>query len=497
MIRKKRMAFIAGLAAVLVGVWPAGAQTYTGDINIVPIRLEQQGDSLYIDMEIRMSNVRVRSGMSVDLAPKLISSARAAGLPVVSVKGKRNYKAYERGLALEGTSPGAVAKSSRNIVVKGYGNREASLEYRYTLRFEPWMADAKLDLERDDCGCGRSNLFSVLRIADSIKRELPPVMYVPAQPVLVFVQPEAEEVKSRELQAECKLDFIVSRTTIDPAYMNNPRELAKIRGVIDELKNDPSITISGLEIVGYASPEGTLATNKRLSEGRATALRNYLASLYDFPRNIYKISFGGENWDGLVKALENTDMAHKQEVLDIISFIPIESGRESRIMNLYGGEPYRYMLKTIFPGLRTALCKIDYEIKGFGAQDALEVFRTRPQNLSLNEFYLAANQIEKGSPEFVEVFETAVRMYPDDPVANLNAAIAALQNGNAGSAEKYLDKVAAAPQNDEGAYCNAVGVLHWLKGELDEAGSYFERAVAAGSEEGALNLGEINKLKSQ
>ena len=121
-------------------------------------------------------------------------------------------------------------------------------------------------------------------------------------PFFAYLQPKAEEVKSRDIQAECFLDFEVNKINIRPEYMNNPKELAKIRAMIDELKSDPSIKVNKLDIVGYASPEGSLANNKRLSEGRAMALRDYLASRYDSREISYFIIFGGENWDGLVKA---------------------------------------------------------------------------------------------------------------------------------------------------------------------------------------------------
>ena len=54
-------------------------------------------------------------------------------------------------------------------------------------------------------------------------------------------------------------------------YMNNPQELAKIRAMIDDLKSDASVKVKRLDIIGYASPEGTLEANKRLSEGRANS----------------------------------------------------------------------------------------------------------------------------------------------------------------------------------------------------------------------------------
>lgn len=44
--------------------------------------------------------------------------------------------------------------------------------------------------------------------------------------------------------------------------------------------------------------------------------------------------------------------------------------------------------------------------------------------------YLVAQEMEPGSDEYNATFATAVRMFPDDPVANLNAANTALRLGD-------------------------------------------------------------------
>ena len=173
------------------------------------------------------------------------------------------------------------------MVEKGSKWRNDTICYRYVVRFEPWMEDARLDVQRDECGCGETALMDVEQF-DKVTLERVLLPYV-VSPQLAYLQPKAEEIKRRDIQAECFLDFEVNKVNIRPEYMNNPQELAKIRKMIDELKSDPSVKVNRLDIIGYASPEGTLATNKRLSEGRAMALREYLASRYDFPRNQYYI----------------------------------------------------------------------------------------------------------------------------------------------------------------------------------------------------------------
>lgn len=494
MMKRNIQFIVLVLAALCLNTEDAFAQnrSYSGDIGIEPVRLEQSGDFLYIDMNFILKDVKVRTAHGVDFIPQLVAPANTYNLPKVSVKGKDEYLAYERRLSL------MSAKEKRKyvapyLVKKSNKRTNDTIRYRYVLPYESWMADAKLNVQRDECGCGESTLMSVQPVIDQVTLERILSPYI-VNPHFAYVEPKVEVVKSREIQAECFLDFEVNKINIRPEYMNNPRELAKIRVMIDDLKLDPSIKVNRLDIIGYASPEGTLATNKRLSEGRAMALRDYLASRYDFPRNQYHIIFGGENWDGLIDALETLDMDYKNEMLDIIQDIPIEKGRETKLMQLRGGVPYRYLLKNVFPSLRVAICKVNYDIKNFNVDEAKEVIKRRPQNLSLNEMFLVANTYPKGSQEFIDVFETAVRMYPDSEIANMNAATAALSRNDLISAERYLKKMESQEYWPE--YNNAMGILTLLKGDYELAEEYLNKARELGLDVATDNLEELAKKKA-
>lgn len=102
-------------------------------------------------------------------------------------------------------------------------------------------------------------------------------------------------------------------------------------------------------------------------------------------------------------------MDYKDEVLEIIKNTSVEEGRETKLMRLHGGVPYRYLLKNIFPGLRVAICKVNYDIRNFSMDEAKDMIKKRPQNLSLNELFLVADSYPKGSQEFVEVFENGCK----------------------------------------------------------------------------------------
>lgn len=84
-----------------------------------------------------------------------------------------------------------------------------------------------------------------------------------------------------------------------------------------------------------------------------------------------------------------------------------------------------------------------------------------------------------------------VRVYPNDPTANLNAAAAALLKKDLTSAERFLQK----SRRNTPAYYNNMGVLYLLQNNLARAKGYFQRALelSPSLEVAKKNLLEIQK----
>ena len=296
-------------------------------------------------------------------------------------------------------------------------------------------------------------------------------------------------MKARSEQYEAHLDFPVGKSVILPDFMNNQTELRNIREMFNKIQNDKKLTITGVYIEGFASPEGPLKLNEQLSKSRAEALKTYLSTHEQIPAKLYNISFGGENWEGLVKALEASNMKEKTEFLNIIRNTSDIARRKEEIKRVGGGIPYREMLKDLYPALRKVNCRIDYTIANFKVDEGKEIIKTQPQYLSLNEMYLVANAYPKGSDDFIKVFDIAVRMYPDDEVANLNAAAVALSKKDLPDARKYLDK----SNKQTAEYANNNGIYYLLSGNQEQAIVEFTKAAQNGNEAARHNLGKIEK----
>lgn len=496
---KKNILYFVPVMTMVLSVSGIKAQNTVqqGNVTVQTNKLEQRGDSLYLDMILTMHGKNVSSRKSADFTPVLTNEAQRKSLPKISVKGRKNYKSYRRAISLMSHKEQAIyAQSAPYKVLRGYKKDERVVDYKVAVPYEKWMSDAVLNLEKDDCGCGKSRTTDVKMLANKVDLEkIIVIERYNITPALAYIQPEAEVEKNRVEQGAAYLDFAVGRTNINPVFGTNERELQKIDHIIGLVQTDKGSTIKGIEITGYASPEGSLAANQRLSEGRAMALRNYLEKQYpDIPESLYSVHFGGENWTDLLVAVKASDMQYKEEVIDIIERYSIQEGREKKLMMLKSGNPYRYMLKEMFPALRKVTVAIDYKVKNFDLNEAIEVSKTRPQNLSLNEMFAVAQTYEKGSQEFNDLFETAVRMFPEDETANINAAVAAIGRRDYVSAERYLKNVKVRTRIPE--YDNAMGMLIMMRdGDYEKAEGYFKAAGQVGLTAAEENLKEIAKMR--
>ena len=267
-----------------------------------------------------------------------------------------------------------------------------------------------------------------------------PVAPVQRNIQLVAVQPKVEAVKIRHLDKRAYIDFPVDKITLYPEYRRNPAQLDSIITTINALKEDKNLEVSGINIHGFASPESPYKHNEYLAKNRAKTLTEYVRRMVNLPDSIFSVSSTPEDWEGLIAYVKDSNLEHKSEILAIASDERLNPDvREAKMKKQYPSE-YRFMLATWYPALRHSDYHITYKVKPFDVAEAKEILKTKPQQLSLNEMFMVTQTYEPGSKEFNEVMETAVRMFPEDETANLNAAITRLNAGDADGAKSYLDK---------------------------------------------------------
>ena len=104
--------------------------------------------------------------------------------------------------------------------------------------------------------------------------------------------------------------------------------------------------------------------------------------------------------------------------------------------------------------------------------------------LSLRELYTVAISYKNTPEQFYKIIDISVKIYPASPVANLNAAAAAIERGNTQAAGRYLQMAS----HETLAYKNCRGAYELLCNNTYEGIRLLKAAKAEGSEEATYNL---------
>ena len=465
---------LLSIAVLVAGVMTADAQKFA-DVTISDFNAQKDGDKVNVFMKMDLSEVNVKNQMSVHYVPQLRNGADSLDLPSVGIYSRNRYIAYLR----RGES---VLESLGEAVYKD-GEQTAMFDYDATVPYQPWMDGAKVVVKRKTYGCCQDLLGEETASDEGWKL---PVF----KPYLIFVTPQPDLNKYRELSGTAFIDYVVSCTDIDPTYRNNKAQLDKVIATIDSVRNDKDVTIKHIYLKGFASPESPYDNNERLAKGRTESLKQYILDLIDVKDEQITTSYVPENWEGLREYLMHSDINRKESIIKVIDRDYEPDHKEWLIKSIWP-EQYQFLLENCYPALRKTDYVIEYAISSFtDIEKLIEVYYEFPERLSLEEFYIVAAAFGPDSKEYVAVFRDAVERYPSDPVANLNIANVAIAEGDYAAAKTYLERAGELP---ESTY--ARGLYHMAVGNYDRAEFLFKKAQKNGIEESEQMLEQCAELR--
>ena len=435
-------------------------------IKVSNVQVAQQNNALSVSMDLNLDSLYLPSNLQLVYTPVFKTRQGEIKMPEIVINGRRQQIMFERGVGKK-----QLNLSPEALVVRRTNKKVQTVNYSASIPLSGQVKNYDLNMHEDLCGCGNMEEGNDFNLRHR------------RQPQAVFVRPAVEAVKVRHLDKRAYIDFPVNRIELHADYRRNPAQLDSIVRTINALKDDKNLEVSAINIHGYASPESPYSHNDFLAKNRAKTLTDYVRRMVALPTQLFTVSSTAEDWDGLRNYLKDSNLEHKTEILAIANDEKMDpDAREQKIKKLYPSE-YRFMLDTWYPALRHSDYHITYKVKPFDVAEAKEIIKTKPQQLSQEEMFLVAQTYEPGSKEFNDVMEIAVRMFPENETANLNAANTRLNAGDADGAKFYLDKAGNSPEA-----LNARGVYESLKGNDQQARHYFALAAKAGVKAAQENL---------
>lgn len=434
--------------------------------------IEHSESSIIVTMNVHPATFPPKSNREVILTPMIVNGDSAISLRRVIVAGRTRYYQHLR-----------HSKTGESILLRA-GDKK-SLKYSVTIPKARWMEKGQFIVASSLNGCCNRQLAPTAQ-ADMVAFDFRDKTI---EPSYIYIKPLTEMEKARAINGEAYIDFPLGSTEILPDYKRNPQELTKITETVREAKGNRDVTINSLTIKGFASPDGPYDVNERIARGRTNALITYVGNRFSFPKSVLHSEWVAEDWVGLAQRLSATDIADKAAILAVVNDKSLQPDQRDEILRTRFPNQYSWMLVNIYPLLRRTEYRVNYVVRKYtDVGEIAEVMRVAPQHLSLEELFLYAKSLDESSPEFKEVMEVAVRMFPGDPIANLNAAMTAVSHGEYEKASSYLEKADPSPVK---TYAEALILVR--RGEYSEAMPLLQKAASEGISEATALIDLINE----
>lgn len=464
----------------------SAATALAADIKTDGLSLHRNGNSLDVKTEIVLDDLRLKNNHQIYITPVISDDkGNATTLPAVLVNGRNMQIAIERNILKETTDRHPDVAYS----VRRHNGKPQAVSYTASLPLLPWMIKpgAQISFPVDSCGCG-------VDLGSAPATGTPLNLNPAGEMKRVYITPSVTELPVAVHEGKARVQFEVDRTVLHDApyrtrngqLIDNRKELQIIDDSIRYSLTDPNVEIAAVDIVGYASPESPYLHNEELATGRSRALAEYVANRHHLPREAAHYDAVPENWGEFREIVATSNEISPEQRKDLLALIDAPA---------YGPKDYDEKEKTLktdprfaklyrslilpkwFPVLRATKFQIKTRLKPLADEKLAEVILQTPEKMSLNQMFRVARLYPEGSEEFNKTIQTALASYPDDPVANLNAAISVLNkeeltDADKALAAKYLAKAGTSPEAE-----NARGILATYNGDFAAARAHFEKAA--------------------
>ena len=281
--------------------------------------------------------------------------------------------------------------------------------------------------------------------------------------------------------------YSINQSNIRPAELK-AADIQALKDYIALVTQNERMEVKGVTNSSYASPDGPLTLNEKLSEARGKAAEKYLQKEYGkMPElaQLFSKQTTAEDWEGFKALVQESSIADKELILRVLSMYQDPAVREKEIKNM--STAYESLAEQILPQLRRSKLIVDVNLIGLSDEEILTAIKSDPSVLSLEQMLYAAT-LTSDPKEMLKYYQLAAEKEPKCFRAWNNIGWAYLQMGNADDAMVALEK-AKALKNDDNVK-NNMGFAALLNGDIKAASEYFNSMTTA-TPESKFGLGTI------
>ena len=386
--------------------------------------------------------------------------------------------------AYETTTLQGESVEANNKVISFLGG-----DYTYTgkVPYKPEMLSSALEVQMS-AKIGENEPIEIpgIKVADGV---IATSTLVEIDPKAVLVGDKFERITPASYESE--ILFVINRAEV----RNSELSKAEIKAFQDNVKAaqaNERIEIKNAEISSYASPDGEVDLNEKLSKNRGTSAERYLSRTLKKLKvegadteEFLKVASTAEDWDGFKELMQASDIQDKELILRVLSMYSDPVVREKEIKNI--AQAFEEIKDDVLPKLRRSQMVINAEQIGYSDEEISELAKSNPDTLKIEEILYAAT-LTDDSAEKLRIYQVAAKNYPECFRAINNVGYIYLSMGKVAEAKDAFSKAQAIKDNDVAK--NNLGAIALIEGDITKAEELFTAAMGAG-EVVNYNLGII------
>ncbi len=298
--------------------------------------------------------------------------------------------------------------------------------------------------------------------------------------------------------------YVPDKYTADIIYLINvavvrPQQLTKEdmkrldQYIYDAYKGN-HMQLKGVDIAAYASPDGPLDFNTRLSEKRKETSSKAMEDVFkkeNVQTNINAKSMG-EDWEGFKMLMEKSNIPDKDLMLRVLSMYSDPDVRNREMHKLT--KVFTIVAKEILPQLRRAEITANTELIGKSDEQILSLAMSDPSKLNQAELLYAAT-LTKDLNQQKSIYTSFTKIYSDDWRGYNNLGMVLMEQGDVDGAWIDFEKADQLDHNNP-IIQNNLGCAALKKDQLSKAEDYFKNASSLG-EKVNENMGIVMIMKGQ
>ena len=423
--------------------------------NVTPDPLEMKGDSVEISVNVVYPAKFFNKNAVMELTPVLKSDKASESYKTVTLQGEK----------VQGNG-GVISFAGGSYTYTG------KVPYSDDLLQSELMVDSKVTVKKKSVNLPSAKIADgVLATASLLKNDALPIVS------------ENQFKRAEVLTSESEIVFQINNASVRSNELSK-QSMKDMKSFAKNTEKDTTITLKGVEIVGYASPDGPEDNNENLAKNRQAAAEKALKGSV---KGTFTSNYMAEDWDGFRQLMESSSIQDKDAILNVLSQYSDPVVREAEIKKM--GVVYQEIADKILPQLRRSKIVVSAEKVGKSDEVLLQAGLGKSDVKLTEDEYLFAATIAENASDAETILKNGATAYSNSWKIVNNLGCQQMEEGKLDDAQASFARADELSDGDK-AVKNNMGVVAVKQGDLAKGYEYFEVAQGAGSEV-KYNMGTV------